>query len=92
MFRNLKLWNKLINISVQFLQKFRFVDICLAIMNILNKGRCARCSVSETKEIKVGTLIKGFYKVKIWRFCKKYEKYCRYCSNRCKAPPMGIQK
>lgn len=60
-------------------------------MNILNKGRCSRCISSESKEIKVGGLIEGFYKVRIWLYCKEHKKFCRYCSGHCKASPMGIK-
>lgn len=60
-------------------------------MNILNVGRCSRCMASENKEIKVGTLIENMYKIKIWRYCRKYNQYCRYCSGRCKESPMGIR-
>lgn len=60
-------------------------------MNVLNKGRCSRCLASETKEIKVGHLIKGQYKIRIWRYCKKYKKFCRYCSGKCDESPMGIK-
>lgn len=59
-------------------------------MNVLNKGRCKRCKASETREIKVGTLIDWIYPVKIWLWCRKYKKFCRYCSGRCKESPMGI--
>lgn len=61
-------------------------------MNILNKGRCNRCLASTMKEkiIKLGNDGKPS-KVSIWKYCKKYNKYCRYCSSKCKESPMGIK-
>lgn len=54
-------------------------------MNVLNKGRCARCIASEIKPF--------VYKDKIrkYRFCKLSQKYCQKCSSHCKAPPMGVK-
>ena len=54
-------------------------------MNILNVGRCSRCIASEVK-----TFIKN-NKIYKWRYCNKYEKWCKGCSSRCPASPMGIE-
>ena len=52
---------------------------------------CEILGKSETKEIKVGHLVEGQYKIRIWRYCNKYKKFCRYCSGKCKESPMGIK-
>lgn len=54
-------------------------------MNVLNIGRCSRCIVSEIKPV-----IKN-NKIYRYRFCNKYQKWCRGCSAHCKAEPMGIK-
>lgn len=54
-------------------------------MNVLNRGRCSRCIASEMKPV-----VKDD-KIKKYRFCKIFQKYCRRCSFRCKAPPMGVK-
>ena len=59
-------------------------------VNILNKGRCGRCIASTMKE-KIIIIDNDTSKVSIWKFCNKYNKFCRYCSGKCKESPMGIK-
>lgn len=63
-------------------------------MNVLNKGRCSRCLASEMKEKIVQTdIVDGIAvsKSSMWRFCRKKNNYCRYCSRNCREGPMGIK-
>ena len=55
-------------------------------MNILNKGRCSRCLASEMKPV-----IKN-NKIYHYRYCNKYNKFCRGYSAHCPAEPMGLKK
>lgn len=54
-------------------------------MNRLNIGRCSRCIMSEVKPIIRNNKIYHF------RFCNKYQKWCRGSSAHCPASPMGIK-
>ncbi len=56
-------------------------------MNVLNKGRCSRCPMSEIKFV---TSEKD-NKVKKWRFCTVKGKWCKGCSSHCVASPMGLK-
>lgn len=54
-------------------------------MNVLNVGRCSRCIASEVK------LVMRKDKIYRYRYCNKYQKWCRGCSSHCPASPMGLR-
>ena len=54
-------------------------------MNVLNVGRCSRCIASEVKPVMKKD------KIYRYRYCNKYQKWCRGCSAHCLASPMGLR-
>jgi hypothetical protein len=58
-------------------------------LNVLNKGRCARCIASkkEPREIKKEN---EYIKFTVWLKCTVNNNWCRNCAIICKEPPMGI--
>ena len=72
-------------------------------MNVLNKGRCSRCLAHVRKPFEKGKiemesktidgvktrLVLGTF-IRIWSYCRKYDKWCRGVARSCKEPPMGM--
>jgi len=58
-----------------------------------NKGRCSRCFYCEIKVHKHGMFplweIEDFSELKMWRWCRKYRRFCKGFSPHCHAPAEG---